>query len=755
MEKPDTQQKSKLPMSEASRTASGSFQWKLEKNEDEKTPIFHYNNLSVHICGEDSFKRIAQDIRDAEESIDIAFWGFDPAMELVRKPGPWRRGDTWGELLRDAAEGKLKNKKKVQVRLLVWWDAIGAALSGSNMPGYKQDAPFELRGAAAQGAAAAVLPRSERTAPPQPTTPQDKREVFNSNWFRDAAAGKIEGLSLRTRGGVHADVVASLKAENKDRNGPALGGVHSTERLGLELMATHHQKTIVIDYDGPNPRAYVMGLNSVTDYWDTVVHGFNDAQRGELFEGGSTDHSAGKGWDKPTEDKTVLKPFQDYVCRVQGGAVEAVCKNFTEAWNKAKVEGKGGGSNLSRSFNLKKPPSKLTAKLNPNVQRAQILRTLPSAEGSERSIERMYYQASSFARHYLYVENQYFQNTDWAHALKETRKKFVDELGKARPPVPLADVPVLHVMIVTPTPERGQMVPRTHDILAELGHGDSMPNQDKSINEELDNHARAEQAAADYKTRRAAYDTGRLAGPPPVFPRPAPPLSDLARSHKDAGATKDSQAAREKLSTTLGLRSLVASLWTYDKEWSLGNTSVAQKAGDEQRRYGQQKKEWDRYQTSRSDAKARDIAAGGWGSSMDTRQPPVPPPDRSKQIQDATARRYREIYIHSKLMVIDDSMFTLGSANLNLRSFAVDSEMNIASDDAPTAKDLRQRVWAQHTEGKFMGGEDATEQKGMKETFKSWNDEAAKNFERKKSGESLSCFLVKFYDERTSSVRLG
>jgi len=285
MAKPDTQKKSAVPMSQVSRGATGSLQWQLERSEDAQTPIFQYNNLSVYICGEESFARIAEDIRSAEESIDIAFWGFDPAMELTRKEGPWPRGETWGGLLRDAAEGRLRSGKKVQVRLLVWWDPTGAALGGSNMPGYKEDASFELKAAAGQGIARAVLPSGHDPARPQPITPRDRREVFNSHWFRDASAGKIEGLSLRTRGGVHADVVASLQSHPDYVEGRRLGGVKGIERIGLEWMATHHQKTIVIDYDGPHPRAYVMGLNSVTDYWDTQAHLFNDGNPGSQRTG--------------------------------------------------------------------------------------------------------------------------------------------------------------------------------------------------------------------------------------------------------------------------------------------------------------------------------------------------------------------------------------------------------------------------------------------------------------------------------------
>ena len=41
---------------------------------------------------------------------------------------------------------------------------------------------------------------------------------------------------------------------------------------------------------------------------------------------------------------------------------------------------------------------------------------------------------------------------------------------------------------------------------------------------------------------------------------------------------------------------------------------------------------------------------------------------------------YEEIYIHAKVTIVDDTAFTIGSANLNLRSMAMDSELNVLSD---------------------------------------------------------------------------
>lgn len=675
----DTQHKSVVPLCAATGTAIGSAQWLLEKKgDDEKSPVLHHNNLRLYLCGEETFEQIAVDIRNAKHSIDLVCWGFDPAMELTRNTAEqWPRGDTWGDLLLGAAQGRFNNAKPVTVRLLVWYDFIGSA-AVNNMPGYKTEATYE---------------RNKRGLlfPPSPSV-RDRREIFNSRWYRDVVEGNHQALSLRTRGGVHGDVMASLESEAGAK------GLGRVERLGFEYLATHHQKTIVIDYEGDKPCGYVLGLNSVTDYWDTTAHKFDDPRRGQSWEG-ANDAEPG------------LKPYQDYGCRIEGQALAAVCKNFTEAWNKADANGKGAGGNVSREFDLRATPANLTRNLVAPRQSAQILRTLPSADGSEKSIHRLYDHAISFARHYLYVENQYFQHAVWVKQLKHLRAEHLKGCEKAK--LAMTDVPKLHVMVVTPTPERQQMVPRTHDTVTELGHGSSMPNQAKMVEEEIARYDAVQEA------RRRARD-------PLMIPPPAP-LSAIAQAYKDAGGGKSDDAARKELEGQFAMRSLVASLWTFDTNWQTT-----------------QKKELDRLRewtdTSTYDKSGKDSSRNS---------------QHIKSMSDKLYKaRYREIYIHSKLMIIDDSMFTLGSANLNLRSFAVDSEINIASDDAATAQNLRERVWGQHTDGKFTGGV-ATNQKVMAETFKNWLKDAQNNLTNKKKGLPPSCFIVAFHDDRKSNIRLG
>lgn len=59
----------------------------------------------------------------------------------------------------------------------------------------------------------------------------------------------------------------------------------------------------------------------------------------------------------------------------------------------------------------------------------------------------------------------------------------------------------------------------------------------------------------------------------------------------------------------------------------------------------------------------------------------------------------RWVYIHAKLMIVDDAYMTLGSSNINTRSMEVDTEINIAHDRPEVTRPARLQLWASHTNG--------------------------------------------------------
>jgi phosphatidylserine/phosphatidylglycerophosphate/cardiolipin synthase-like enzyme len=115
--------------------------------------------------------------------------------------------------------------------------------------------------------------------------------------------------------------------------------------------------------------------------------------------------------------------------------------------------------------------------------------------------------------------------------------------------------------------------------------------------------------------------------------------------------------------------------------------------------------------------------------------------------------RYREIYIHSKLMLINDSFFTLGSANLNVRSMEGDSELNLGTNDRGQAIRLRRNIWHQLSGGEIDGADGS--RKAIKKSFEDWVRQADKNRNTRLIGEPMKGFILPVEDSRSSTIRLG
>ena len=57
---------------------------------------------------------------------------------------------------------------------------------------------------------------------------------------------------------------------------------------------------------------------------------------------------------------------------------------------------------------------------------------------------------------------------------------------------------------------------------------------------------------------------------------------------------------------------------------------------------------------------------------------------------------YRPVYVHAKVAVVDDEWLLIGSANLNMRGLATDSEIVAAMHESDLARRTRIDLWAEH-----------------------------------------------------------
>jgi len=682
----------KVYIDEATRKARGTLQWFLEPRSELNNashPISQNNQLEVFTCGEKGFANIAADIKNAKSSIDLCCWGFDPGMELVRAEGLWPRGPTFGDLLIAAGENG------VRVRLLVWLHpkldaasiAIGA-LNPRNLPGWTHDSDFfggffsrqEVKEINAQRMLAshrdAYLKKAKGkkpgagdiALPDQIAIAEKARAEYCCRWFRAARHldGSFKNVFVAYRQADMAKVRASLASE---------GGLAGTERGGMIAVGSHHQKSILIDYaheGGAKAVGYVMGLNSVTDYWDTEEHKIEDHRR---ERGGDREAKECVLALAADENKGLVatpvapqgntgfasyKPYRDYACRLQGGAaLIAVHKNFASAWFRASVpEDHKSREAIRREMESEETPPALLRPPKPGDTAIQIVRTQP--EEQDKTIQELYFQATDAVTNtggYIYVENQYFQYEAWTQRLlsKCKAKSALWKSAMKKAGKTLEDMPMLHVFIVAPVAERKQMVPRTYDALAVVGQHERMTGQNKLI-EDANTKARVEGESLPAVVKHVNGI--------------AKPTAAILEGH--------------------GLRVVACML-----------------------------------QVS--------------GSEID--------------LKGQRRMRYREIYIHSKLMLINDSYFTLGSANLNVRSMVGDSELNLGTNNRRQATSLRKRIWHRLSGEKIDGGDGGRE--AIKESFKDWVQQADDNRKQRLIGESMQGFILPIEDNRSSTTRLG
>jgi phosphatidylserine/phosphatidylglycerophosphate/cardiolipin synthase-like enzyme len=107
--------------------------------------------------------------------------------------------------------------------------------------------------------------------------------------------------------------------------------------------------------------------------------------------------------------------------------------------------------------------------------------------------------------------------------------------------------------------------------------------------------------------------------------------------------------------------------------------------------------------------------------------------------------RYRPVYVHAKLAVVDDQWWTVGSANLNSRGMRGDAEINVAALDHAGALALRLRLWQEHAHPQV---EEIPKLNDPMEGIRLLRSRARANFERVRRGEALVGHLLPYITHR-------
>ena len=378
------------------------------------------------INGEEAFKAVHVAIAKATKTIDIICWGFQPSMYFIRDGS----APSIGALL------MAKAQDGVEVRVLGWEMPFNVAGAGgeANLPG---KGPFRIADRALQ------------------SSTQDQY-AYDRYWFATCAAPDDMAAGLRAARNIPVFVGrgfslyerAEIAYQAKYRS---LDSQLSLSTVGaMAVAATHHQKTVLVDYELPDSAiGFVMGHNMLDEYWDTDQH--SALNRSEA--------------DKPAPDGGPRgdTPRQDISSQVSGPILKHLHDNFAFAWRKET------GEDLLASRQAIKVGPQLQCTPGATRQLAQLVRTQP--QDGKRDIEKIYLKAVNNATQFIYIENQYFRWPPLAEAIKKAAS---DQTREGRDPGLHGN---LHLFVITNASKDG-VGPgslNTQRMLESLGRGETIP----------------------------------------------------------------------------------------------------------------------------------------------------------------------------------------------------------------------------------------------------------------------------------------
>ncbi|CAE6691864.1 phospholipase D-like domain-containing protein [Paraburkholderia domus] len=634
----------------------------VQKAEYKPKPATHQPLVN----GEEAFGAVHDAIALAQHSIDIICWGFQPSM-YFRRGGPDSR--PIGQLLLEMA------RRKVKVRLLVWGDKAHVAQFLENMmPGGRFTTAADNRNSTQQEFDSwwygqvkldrKNQPGTELTGAdllPFPLNAMGKGAEHTVNHalrhWRDPAFDNIEFATRDFSLEEHAEI-AWRTAFDSDYAGRGTG-VKAKNSLAMGGAPSHHQKMVLIDYEYPElATGFVMGHNTLDEYWDTSSHGSLRMH--------------------PQMGRNGFRPRQDISARVTGPILIDLNRNFCQAWDKAT------GQQLGKERASAKEPVMRCGKDDVPVM-AQILRTQSQAgKHGVKDIESLYLQAVNNTSNFIYIENQYFRFPPLADKLTSLVKAY-QQGGRKTP---------LYLFVVTNSSDDGIGLGTvsTYQMLNALGRADVLPGV-----------AKLERA------------------------------DDLGRQY-DA-ALKAKKAADQALENAMQMK---VDPFSGSAQYAVNNMAACQQeAAEAAQRVSELKSQLEKAKTE--DPQKLNIP--GLNVHICT----LVPPDTPKGMQ------WDEVYIHSKLMIVDDVFVTHGSANINLRSMEVDSELNICHESMRVTQPLREKLWGIHTKGMGVGEKGLNGRLDAQRAFKSWDSIISKN-KKRKSIEKNSPYasLVEFHRDDPS-----
>lgn len=694
------------------------------------------------VNGQAAFGAVNDAIDQARHSVDIITWGFDPAMRLKR-PGGLRVG----ELL------AIKGRQGIKVRALVWRNvfttAVENTLPGAGLGGSGGTALGSgmLSGDAAENQVFLLDQRRSKNLKAIRLLHQDLLQARHYQSINSRSYDPVFVASANKR-------LRALEAENAEINRLAdqaeqaqgynkLSGSGGTLQDPWGQIYTRDWFKQVKNEDMRNVEFRTRDFNYGTRHimnegQSRLVRGRVNILTNLLNADGISDLSIGQMilltqfashhqkmvlvdygtpqaigfvmghnlhrnyWDTDDhlfDDRKAGRdlgfgPWQDISMKVSGPVLTDLGQNFSQAWDLEKPWCCSWFPEASLELERHALPTPKVATVNAHSV-AQVCRTQP--QDDETSILELYRKAIGNATDYVYMENQYFRYPDFARRLKETASR------RASRGVP----GYLYLFVVTNTPDSRTASATTYAMLQGLGQEQLMPQVQRDLAQSLRDYQDSLEQLQSH-TRLNSH------------------LELLAKQHIIEGLEEKIQALREQGITP----EVEARMRDRQPE------HIAHLAED----------------MSKDDAKPYELSdIPGLKvviATLNTSDPapgspqPKPLPDACETSLGAPMlkARYKHIYVHSKLLLVDDVYTLLSSANINIRSLHSDSELGIAQPNPVLAKSLKEKLWGMH----------AGEVKGSShENHEFWNTQMERNWRAQIAGHPLTSHLTRFWDVTT------
>ena len=705
-----SQNKQQISTTEGKLCATVNFNWFLKdaekfENGTQSEPV--PATFKALVNGKEAFEELHDRIANAQHSIDIAIWGFQPSMHFKRDGKSPCIGDL---LIQKALEGK-------KVRILVWSlpgdiQTFSEANLG-NKPGvWVKDKVEGVTSAqvdydrwwyeAIRGNFDNVIRRSDIYGIIYTTKKFEKLVEFTKSSNRTNLVYKNRHVAKQENN--YKDKTLPEEAQRlqkhnfKDETLPK-----NAYKYALKYAPSHHQKTVLIDYEIPELAVgFVLEHNMVDNYWDDSNHSLKTTL-------------PNKGKNSPT-------PLQDVSSIVTGQVLWDINHNFCQSWDRQnnKQWGKDpvdiGITGKRQSFTRDHYQPNPSLVDDSKLVMAQIVRTYDQPDIED--IMKVYLKNIKQTTSYIYTENQYFRFPPLVRefiAYWETIKNN----GRTEGPI--------HWFTVTNSSDEGIGVGTytTNEMFKLLGKQDVMPGVARNIKL---NELEAQLGMAKKREFRLYNESMK-----------APTAEGKAVA---AAEFEKNQQEIQRIEKEIG--EIKAKQHEEQKTQEAGKAGPAKKEGElnqiESSELGQEEPNLTKelgYEISDTPGIKAHICT-------------LMPKDENGKYVHTYKKNGKdtpaEVYVHSKVTIMDDVFTVISSANLNTRSMQVDTELGIIMECADVAEGLRKRLWDLHTNKNFAANPDDMHDYAVaKEAFRKWGELIKASKEAVELKNSPACALREFH----------